>query len=180
MCKEQAFNASIAEIDTYVAQRKADYGSFDQIHQSDQNYCNVNNYSRVEYRVKANPYYNWVTPVITNYEYKVHFGQGIDFNSLVGAYSNGVLLQGETKAVIVHFNHTQRAEAFYFDYRNANNQRQTSPILNSPLSLADTIQTSGSLYMNNVTRHSAIKFDGQAAETLSFSFIRDPCITVGG
>ena len=124
--------------------------------------------------------FNWVIPMITNYEYKVHIGQGADFTSLEGEYSYKELLNGETKAFIVHFNHTERAEAFYFDYTDSSNARQSSSSLTSPLSLTDTTQTGGSLYMNNVTRHTTLKFDGQAEDTLKFKFIRDECITVGG
>jgi len=179
LCKEQVYNSSLAEITTLVEQRDNDYGYFDELYKSDKNFCNTNNYASIDYRKKANPVENWVFPVITNYEYKAHFKQGADFTKLSGQYSYNELLNGETQGVILHMNHTERAEAFYFDYTDSSTNKNTRMETKSTkLELADTMM--GDIYMNNITRHIAIKFDGQSSDKTKFTLERDECITIGG
>ena len=40
----------------------------------------------------------------------------MDFNLVNGQYSYKELLEGESRAIILHFNHTERAEAFWYNY----------------------------------------------------------------
>lgn len=100
---------------------------------------------------------NWVFPVITGYEYHVSLANGQDFTKMNGQYSYTELLNGETKGVILHFNHTERTEAFFLNYTDSTtNKIATVPFKTSQLSLSDTSIKNGDMYMNNVSYASLI------------------------
>ena len=157
------------------------YGFYDNLYKSDVNFCNTNNYATFDYRIKQLPKKNLVFPVITGYEYKAHISQGVDWTTVNGKYSYPELLDGETKGVIIHFNHTERAEEFKFTYTNSTTNSSTKAVDKAErLGLMDTSFTMGDFYMNNVTRHMMLKMDGQSDDKSTFVLERDECITVGG
>ena len=186
LCKEATYNESLTNLNNSMNQRDADSGLYDKLWETDGYFCNAENYQRFDFRFKANPGQNWVFPVITGQEYNVHWGQGIDITSMTGEYSYPELLQGETRGVVLHFNHTERAEEWYFKFTNssgrqihkgvqikdhADNETEI-PTTQTKLTVDRTSQM-GDIVANNVTRHFAIKLDGQRNDTRSFGLERD-------
>jgi hypothetical protein len=168
-------------IDEYKSKVDAERGKYDNLWKTDMNFCNTNNYGLIEYRGKANPKNNWVFNVITGYEYKVHIAQGADFDSMTGEYSYAKLLNGETAAAMLHFNFTERTEAFKFKYTDSSTNTLTELTeQTSPMALSNTALAMGDFFMNNVTRHMTMKLDGQNNDRLRFDLSRHECITVGG
>ena len=157
----------------------ADRGKYDELWKNDTNFCDDNSFQRVDWRMKNNPANHWGFNVITGYEYQWSFGQGADFESVIGQYSYAELLQGETQGVLLHMNHTERREAFNFTYNHANG---SSGIISTPqrthLNLNATSKM-GDVYFNNVTGHIQVKFDGQRNDTIRFSMVGDECISWG-
>lgn len=182
LCNEQTYNASLATILSYVDQRDLDYGSFDKLWTTDNKFCDDVHYARFDYRGKQNPTNNWVIPLATGYEYKIHIGQGADFTLHNGIYSYPELLNGESDGVVLHFNHTERAEAYNFAYTLSNGTTVTSTINNTGANdwLSMNSSVMGDMYLNNVTRHFALKLDGQDSDKTKFVLTRDECITDGG
>lgn len=45
-------------------------------------YGSVNNYSKVLWRIKADPGSAWAFPVVTGHKYKLHWGQGLDWTNM--------------------------------------------------------------------------------------------------
>jgi len=131
------------------------------------------------FKVGEHPDNNWVIPIITNYQYKISFNQGQDFNTFYTQYSFPELLGGETKGLILHINNTERAEAIEYIYNNsATNSEETVVPQNTYLSLGSDSKM-GDVYFNNVTRHIQIKMDGQVTDKESFFLRRDECISWG-
>lgn len=82
----------------------------------------------------------------------MHLANGQDFTKLTGQYSYKELLNGETKGVVLHFNHTESTEAFWYNYTDSStNTVKTVPYKTSLLSLSDSTQVNGDIYMNNVS-----------------------------
>jgi parallel beta-helix repeat protein len=170
-----------AEITIIEGALEPKYGAYDELYKNDENFCNTNNYQNFEFRAKSFPMKNWVIPVAIGYEYKVHIAQGADFLEVPGAYSEPELLKGETRGVILHFNHTERAENFKLEYTNSTtNTKAIITARNQAFGLSDSGMTMGDFYMNNVTRHMMIRFDGQNQDRSEFTLTREECITVGG
>jgi parallel beta-helix repeat protein len=180
LCKQKVYEEAKADIAVFVNQRTADSGAFDKLYSTDATFCDPENYQNIDFRFKINPKKNWVFPVVSGYEYKVHFAQGADFDSLNGEYSYNELLNGETDGVVVHFNHTERAEAFYFDYVNSTDGAAIRTETQSIKLSASPTSVMGDFFMNNVTRHASLKFDGQNPDAIRFTLARDECITIGG
>ena len=166
-------------ITTLESEINSTYGFYDDLYMNDTNFCDTEMYAGFEFRIKNNPSNNWVFPVATNYEYKVHIAQGADFTQLTGQYSYYELIENDTQGVVLHFNHTERTEMFYFNYTHSNG---TSMSANK----SDMVVTHngsngiGTIYMNNVTRHMALKLDASNQDAVSFVLAREECITVGG
>ena len=105
---------------------------------------------------------------------------------MTGLYSYAQLLQGETRGVVLHFNHTERAEEWYLKFTNSSGRHihkgvqirehfdnETEiPTTQTKLSVDSTSQM-GDIVANNVTRHFAIKLDGQRNDSRSFELERD-------
>ena len=185
--------ASQATIDTHYANMEtaqtvitrleplveADKGKYDELWKNDNAFCNLDDYQEIEFRFKANPFKNWVAPLITGYEYKFQFDTGVDFEEVIGNYSYPELLQGEDRGILTHFNHTERREAFNLTYTHSNGTANTlMPTQTSHLALNSSSKM-GDVYFNNVTRHIQIKFDGQRNDTQSFHIKADECISWG-
>lgn len=174
-------NAAQAIIDSNKALVEAEEGKYDDLWKTDMNVCNVNNYATIDYRIKANPKNNWVFTVISGYEYKVHVAQGADIGAMNVAYSYKELLGGETAGVVVHFNHTEKAENFKLTYTNsATSTKESVTRTETQLTAASTAIKMGDYHMNNVTRHLSIKFDGQNNDRRTFTYTKEECITAGG
>ena len=174
-------NSLLADIPSLVTSVENNYGLYDELYKTDQTFCNTNNYQVIKFRGKANPKKNLVFPVILGYEYKVHTAQGADFESMTGSYSYNELLNGETEGVVLHFNHTERTEAFRFVYTNSTTSTTTTLSSKpSQVGLADSTMMMGDFYMNNVTRHMMMKFDGKAPDRTTFTLKRLECISEGG
>lgn len=143
-------DAIVPQIAPLEAQLTPDKGLYDDLYKTDVNFCNVNNYQNFDYRLKANPMRNFVFPIATGYEYHVHLSNGQDFNSLNGQYSFKELLNGESRSIILHFNHTERTEAFWYNYTDSTtNQKVTVTPKTSYVTLTDS-SVIGDYYMNNV------------------------------
>ena len=176
-----------------MTQRDDDYGYYDKLWETDGYFCNAENYQTFAFRFKANPGQKWVFPVITGQEYNVHWHQGVDITRMTGLYSYPELLQGEIRGVILHFNHTERAEEWYYKFTNSSGLQihkgvqirdhadngTDIPSTQTKLTVDSTSQM-GDIVANNVTRHFAIKLDGQRNDTRSFIMERDECVTEGG
>jgi len=80
----------------------------------------------------------------------------------------------------LHFNHTERTEMFYFNYTNSSTNAEVSSNLLTSAATSDDSNSMGDLYMNNVTRHMTLKLDNKRPDALTFTLIREECITVGG
>jgi len=171
-----------AEIDTLEPLVEAEKGKYDELYKTDKNFCNVNNYSKTDFRVKNNPAKNWVFNVISGYEYKLHASQGVDIDSMDTEYSYKELIENDgTKGVVLHFNHTERTEAFKVTYKDSTTKLSTEVTKQTaPFTVADTSIKMGDFHLNNVTRHMMLKFDGQEADRNEFVLTRHECITVGG
>ena len=144
-------NTLSPQITALNAELQPDLGIYDSLYKTDVNFCNTNNFQNIDFRAKANPKNNLVFSVITGYEYHVHLSNGQDFTQLAGQYSYKELLNGETEGAILHFNHTERTEAFWYNYTDSTtNKLTTVPYKTSLLSLTDTSLTNGDIYMNNV------------------------------
>jgi hypothetical protein len=128
--------------------------------------------------MKKLPYHNWAAPFILGYEYKLHWRQGIDWETMKVQYSDPVLTASDNEAIILHFNHTERAEDFNLTgtYSGSNPVEQKT----TPLVATDTSIQMGDHYYNNVTRHFMIKLDHQQSQNQFFTTQRFECITVGG
>ena len=185
LCTEQTYNSSLSTLLGYVDQRDLDYGYFDTLWNTSSTFCDSGNYADISYRFKANPKKNWVIPLVTGYEYKLSIGQGADFEQMNVEYSYQELLQNETDGVILHFNHTERSESFNVTYTNSSDSSEVkvgAHVGNSTFTtkLNFTNSVMGDMYVNNVTRDFAMKFDGQNNDMLKFVLERDECITEGG
>ena len=193
LCEEARHNESLAEINVFIDQRDADYGLYDKLWETDGYYCNAENYADIDFRYASNPARNWVFPIVTGQEYNVHWGQGIDITKMYVQYSSAYLLKGETRGAIMHLNHTERTEEWYLKFSNSSGSQThigvgirdsldnnvTIPAVKDKLSINTTSQM-GDIYANNVTRHVAVKFDGQRNDSLYFYLERDECVTEGG
>lgn len=169
------------QITPLESQLEPSKGLYDNLYKTDVNFCNTNNYQNIDFRPKANPLKNLVFPIATGYEYHVHLSNGQDFNLLNGQYSQKELLDSEDRAIILHFNHTERAEAFWYNYTDSTtNKMVTVTPQTSQISLTDTSVKIGDFYMNNVTRHMMMKFDGLNSDRNIFTLERVECISVGG
>ncbi|CAI2373695.1 unnamed protein product [Moneuplotes crassus] len=157
----------------------AEKGKYDELWKYDNAFCNDDSYQNFDYRLKANPFKNWVFPVITGYQYNFHLDNGADFEELTGQYSYAELLKGETRGIILNLNHTERREAFNYTYTHANGTSDTIITPKTTHLSLDSSSQNGDVYFNNVTRHIQIKFDGQRNDTLSFKLKADECISWG-
>ena len=193
LCTEATHNESFTRLNNSLTQRDDDYGYYDKRWEADGYFCNAENYQSVRFAELSNPSDSWVFPVITGQEYNVHWRQGVDVTKMTGEYSYPELLQGETRGVVLHFNHTGKAEEWYYKFTNSSGRQihkgvqirdhvdngTAIPSRQTKLTVDSTSQM-GDIVANNVTRHVAIKLDGQRNDTLSFELERDGCVTEGG
>ena len=103
-------------------------------------YNNASNYQQIVFRTSPNPANAWVFPVAVGQMYKIHWRNGLDFNSLQMDWS--VLSTASDNVTVFHQNFTA-VRAAYHVYQ-ANNK--TDPTYNMTYQLQQQMATTGATY----------------------------------